>query len=226
MRTFSFRAKLRTAHLSVMVVDVAAEPNETMGLRDRKKLATRAALSWAAITLATERGLHNVLVEDIAAHANVSPRTFNNYFSSKEEAICAISSDRLAGIVAALRARPADEPLRDALIAAMLTPYDIGFEPDRDFVARTHLMLRHPSLQAEMIRVQLEVESALTVAAAARIGVDPDHDIYPKLLVGVIDAALRTALRHWAGGDRTTPFLPALRAALDLVTVSLPESER
>jgi len=37
-----------------------------------------------------------VLVEDIVAKANVSARTFNNYFSSKEEAICAISTDRIA----------------------------------------------------------------------------------------------------------------------------------
>ncbi|HEY5017289.1 MAG TPA: helix-turn-helix domain-containing protein, partial [Streptosporangiaceae bacterium] len=59
------------------------------GLRERKKLATRQALGAAAMRLAIERGLENVLVEDIAAAADVSPRTFNNYFASKYEAICA-----------------------------------------------------------------------------------------------------------------------------------------
>jgi AcrR family transcriptional regulator len=57
------------------------------GLRERKKQQTREALSWAALRLAIDRGLGNVLVEDIAAEAGVSPRTFNNYFSSKAEAI-------------------------------------------------------------------------------------------------------------------------------------------
>jgi AcrR family transcriptional regulator len=190
------------------------------GLRERKKLATRAALSWAALTIAVEQGLENVLVEDIAALANVSPRTFNNYFSSKEEAICAISTDRIAGIVAAFRARPAEEPLWDALTAAMLTPYDLPTDPPRDFVARSQLVLRHPALQAETMRAQLTVQDALTAEVASRLDVDPEHDSYPALVVGVAGAALNTALRHWAASPADRPFLPTLRAALDQVAVS------
>src|SRR5713226_7002153 len=60
-----------------------------MGLRERKKSETRAALSWAAVRLIVERGGENVLVEDIAAAAGVSPRTFSNYFSGKGEAVAA-----------------------------------------------------------------------------------------------------------------------------------------
>jgi AcrR family transcriptional regulator len=190
------------------------------GLRERKKLETRMALSWAALNLAVEGGLENVLVEDIAARANVSPRTFNNYFSSKEEAICAISTDRIDGIVTAFRARPTDEPLWDSLTAAMLIPYDVPIDPDRDFVARSQLILRHPSLQAETMRVQLTVQAALTDEVAARLNLDPDQDIYPSLVVGVASAALHTALRHWAISPDTRPFLPTLRAALDQVAVS------
>ncbi|HJP80106.1 MAG TPA: TetR family transcriptional regulator [Pseudonocardiaceae bacterium] len=190
------------------------------GLRERKKLETRAALSWAALNLAVEHGLENVLVEDIVAKANVSPRTFNNYFSSKEEAICAISTDRIDGIVAAFRARPADEALWDALSAAMLTPYDVPVDPDRDFVARSQFVLRHPALQAETMRAQLAVQDALTAEVAARLGLDPENDIYPRLVVGVATAALHAALRHWAISPGDRPFLPTLRAALEQVAVS------
>jgi len=49
----------------------------------RKKLAVRQALGSAALRLAVERGLENVTVEDITAEADVSLRTFGNYFSSK-----------------------------------------------------------------------------------------------------------------------------------------------
>jgi AcrR family transcriptional regulator len=65
-----------------------------MGLRERKKAQTRAALSWAALRLTVEHGFNNVKVEDIAEAAGVSPRTFNNYFSSKGEAIVARHLDR------------------------------------------------------------------------------------------------------------------------------------
>ncbi len=88
----------------------------------RKKLAVRQALGSAALRLAVERGLENVTVEDITAEADVSLRTFGNYFSSKYEAICAIGTDRARRIGATLLARPADEPLWEAMADAMLAP--------------------------------------------------------------------------------------------------------
>lgn len=68
--------------------------SKRVGLRERKRIATRQALSDAALRLAMQRGLENVLIEDIADEAGVSLRTFRNYFSSKYEAICAPGADR------------------------------------------------------------------------------------------------------------------------------------
>ncbi|MEQ1737016.1 MAG: helix-turn-helix domain-containing protein, partial [Rhodoglobus sp.] len=64
-------------------LDATAEP----GLRERKRLATRRAILLAAITVVREKGLEAATVDEIARIADVSPRTFFNYFSSKEEAI-------------------------------------------------------------------------------------------------------------------------------------------
>src|SRR6516164_5800995 len=94
------------------------------GLRERKKLAVRRALGSAAVRLAVERGVENVTIEDITAEAGVSLRTFGNYFSSKYEAICALGTDRARRIGAELLARPAGEPLWEALVNAALAHYE------------------------------------------------------------------------------------------------------
>src|SRR5215469_5295725 len=102
----------------------APRPVVKLGLRERKKMATRQEIGAVAMRLAVQRGLENVTVEDIATAANVSPRTFNNYFSSKLEAISALGIDRAARIGATLGERPASEPLWNAITAAALEPYD------------------------------------------------------------------------------------------------------
>ncbi len=63
--------------------DVASEP----GLRERKRLATRRAIQLAALKLVHDRGLDNVTVDEISHLADISPRTFFNYFTTKEEAL-------------------------------------------------------------------------------------------------------------------------------------------
>lgn len=61
--------------------------DEELGLRERKRRATRRAIQHAALELATERGFDRVTIDEISHAANVSPRTFFNYFPSKESAI-------------------------------------------------------------------------------------------------------------------------------------------
>ena len=90
-------------------------------MRERKKLATREALSAAALRLALERGPQNVRVDDIAEAAGVSPRTYNNYFSSKAEAITWRHLDRARRMADLLRARPPGEPLWASITCAAIT---------------------------------------------------------------------------------------------------------
>src|SRR5262249_23914192 len=81
------------------------------GLRQRKQRETRAALNQTAIRLCMQRGWENVTVDEIGEAANVSPRTFRNYFSTKAEAVAAGHLERMLRIADELRARPADEQL-------------------------------------------------------------------------------------------------------------------
>jgi len=94
-----------------IVQSVSTDASIETGLRERKRRQTRAALSLAAIRLCVQRGWEDVTVDDIAADANVSPRTFRNYFSTKAEAVAAGHRERMLRIAEGLRARPASEPL-------------------------------------------------------------------------------------------------------------------
>ena len=89
--------------------------HEATSLRERKKAETRTALSQAVLRLALERGLDEVTADDIAAAANVSVRTFHNYFGTKEEALVAAWRSEFQVYVDALRDRPADEPILASL---------------------------------------------------------------------------------------------------------------
>lgn len=171
--------------------------NETagLGLRERKKLAMRASLSAIALRLATERGLAQVRVDDIAAEAGVSPRTFSNYFPSKEAAIVGTAISRAEQVRDALRARPSGEPMREALSQAVRGLFIQ--EPDRAWMARSLLVRSDPALQAEERRSDIEVERVLAEEVAARTGTDAKHDLYPRLVAATLVATLQAAVQYW-----------------------------
>jgi AcrR family transcriptional regulator len=186
------------------------------GLRERKKLAVRRALSSAAIRLAVERGLENVTIEDITAEADVSVRTFGNYFSSKYEAICALGTDRARRIGAELLARPPREPLWEALVHSMLAHYEgADRAPDAQWLAGLKLVLSSPAIRGEYLKVTADMQQALAAAIAARTGIDMEQDMYPEMLAGAVTAAAQVAVRRWAAADPPVPLRPLLRRALD-----------
>lgn len=200
-----------------MAADSSARRSRSGGLRERKKQETRKALSHAASRLVLERGLENVLVEDIAAAANVSPRTFNNYFSSKLEAICAIPMDRAKEIGATLRARPSDEPLWDALTAAVYQHYEgVGVDqaPDEQQMRRIRAVSLSPAVRGETPKINAAMQRALAEAIADRTATDVDQDMLPMILAGAVTAATGVALRNWFAADPPCALRPLLQRAL------------
>jgi AcrR family transcriptional regulator len=195
-----------------------ATMNDKPGLRERKKQATREALRLAALRLAVEKGWEQVRVEDIAAEAGVSPRTFNNYFDSKDEAFLATAYDRGARMHAALAARSADEPLWAAVIEAVVH----GFADEAVDLRQARRIRPTPTLAAEQLKAIMVIERALAEGIARRIGVDVEHDLYPRLVAAAVISATRATVEHWLRTESDLPFPPVLRDALERVAAGLP----
>ena len=186
------------------------------GRRERKKLATRQALSSAALQLAMERGgVENVTIEDITTRADVALRTFSNYFANKYEAITAMGSDRARRIGASLLERPAGEPLWEALTHAVLQHYE-GTEPafGREMMTSLGKILQAPAMRGEYLKVNFEMQHALALAIAERTGTDIDTDMFPQILAGAVITASQVATRHWYAADPPVPLRPLIELAL------------
>lgn len=184
------------------------------GLRERKKLATRNAVRDAAMRLAVEHGVRGVTVEQIAAAAGVSDRTFFNYFPTKEDALVATTAASAEAIVTAFRARPHTETVLEAIRAAVLTvtSRNIVAAPN---IEALRLVLGSPSLLAPQLAIMAGQERALAEAIADRVdGGDP---LYPRLCAAAAVAALRVVMDRWlaAGSDGAVPSIDEFSADFD-----------
>jgi AcrR family transcriptional regulator len=193
-----------------------------VGRRERKKLATRAAVRDAALRLAVRHGVENITVEQIATEADIALRTFFNHYSSKEEAVVAAAAVGAEAMVAEFRARPADESVLQALREAVLVVMDRHDTAGRDHLRALRLMRESPSLMLQQMAVLATQEQALAEAVADRVdlaapGGGPSP-IYPQLCAAAALAALRVVLDRWfaqATEPDDAPPLAVLRQEVD-----------
>jgi AcrR family transcriptional regulator len=170
------------------------------GLRERKKVATRAAISHAAWTLMLQHGVDAATPDAIAEAADVSPRTFRNYFSSREEAIVDELASRYATLADKIRARPDDESAWDSL-TEVLPLAIVDIVGDRaDFAVLIRVIEDSPALRAQLLLVTEHLTADLTQLVAERTGTDAARDLAPRLLASAVGAAVTTAVDFWASG--------------------------
>src|SRR6202046_4938576 len=166
---------------------LVAEPRAS--LRERKKLATRRSLRRHALDLVAQRGFMHVTVEDIAEAADVSPRTFFNYFPSKEAALFGADPERIARmrerVVSQAPGEPALSALREVLVAEarMVTSElgELGGDP-LDVLRRMKAVRADPHLRAAQSAHMANIECALTEALAERLGARAPPAPPPRVL--------------------------------------------
>ncbi len=190
----------------------------TAGLRERKKAETRQAIHKATLRLAVERGLDHVTVDDIVEAANISRRTFSNYFGSKEDALLYGEEQRVRSLVRAIRERPAGESGWQALRGAVREELEDVGEPDREWAVRTSLTKRHPSLLARQLANHAALERELVQAIFDRDGAgEAAADLKCRTMAAAFLVALRIATHIWIEEQEARPLSEIMEQALDEV---------
>jgi AcrR family transcriptional regulator len=215
--------------MTVTSTQPAAEP--PVSLRERKKLATRRLLRRAALQLVAERGLHNVTVEDIAEAAEVSPRTFFNYFPSKEAVLFGGDPDRAAELRDRVATEAPGQPALQALGAVLTQDSEamadelrsLGGDP-AEWLRRMKVARTDPHVRAAHAAQMAMLERALAEGLAARLGTDPETDPYPGILAAAAVGMTRACLTFWAGTGGATPLGQLIDQAFKALGNGLPEN--
>ncbi len=189
-------------------------------LRARKKRETQQTLRLAALRLVDAHGLEHVTVEMIAEAAVVSPRTFFNYFPTKEAALLGPGSEEAAEVERFWASRPVTESALETLRALVLDRTATFGEHTEEMDLRMRVLAANPELYGRFHAGFHEVERVLRVKIAARCGLDAERDLYPRLLAATGGAAFRSSMDLWRAGDRRT-LAAIVGEAFDLYAAGL-----
>ena len=172
-----------------------AAPPATPGLRQRKRQQTRERLTRVAMALFLERGFETTTLDDIAAAADVSRRSFFHYFASKEDVVFAWQEEITAALIEAVAARPAGESMLTAAenaISAMARQLEPG-----EAVAMAKLKRDNPALQARDQVKYEKLERALADALGKRADRSSEQ-LEARLVAMIATGAMRIGGELWA----------------------------
>ena len=192
--------------------------------RGRPPGTSRRELELISLRLFTDQGFDNTTIEQIAAEAGVSKRTFFRYFSSKADVLWSEFNREVDVIRAALAQVPAEMPMMDAIRRAVVTANHYGPRDVPELRMRMNLIGSVPALQSSAAIHYDAWERAISDFAAIRIG-QPAGSLYPLAVGRATLAACRAAYDRWsARADADLTFyldaaLTALAAGFDPAVV-------
>jgi len=193
-----------------------AEP----GLRERKRLATRRAIQVAVLDLAVDRGLDKVTVDEVSRVVDISPRTFFNYFATKEDAVVGDGiSLPPAEIVDAFIGGSGD--FLDELEALLATTAELSTEDFELSQRRKTLLRNHPQLFARRMATMRGFEDELAAVVAERLARDtpeadpasPQLSEHARLISIVAFGTMRHAWTAWAHEENSVALADRVRSS-------------
>ena len=182
-------------------------------LTERRMARTRRQLAEVAAGLFLEHGYEAVTVEEIVAAVEVSPRTFFRYFPSKEDVLDEILVNEAEAVTAALRDRPKDEPILDALRAAA-SSWVSATQRDPRTLKLFALVLRTPELRTRWLVRRRNCQEALAAILVERLQGEPEPRIL-LLAAGAIIAVVATIFEFWVERLNEAETLALIDEALD-----------
>ena len=174
------------------------------GMRARKGRQTRERIANTAMALFLERGFDGVTVDEIAATADVSKRSFFDYFSTKEDVVFAWQDEFGPALAAAVRARPAEEPLAVVVEKALTASVAAAVQAHPDSVAIEGLVRKTPVLRARDHVKYAAIEQALAEALMERVN-DERGRFRARMLAVIVIGGLRIASEQWYAQGRSDP---------------------
>jgi mycofactocin system transcriptional regulator len=183
--------------------------------RGRPPSTSHRELRLIALRLFAERGFENTTIEQIAAEAGVSERTFFRYFATKASVLWTDFEAEVETIRAALADVPGDVPLMDAVRGAVVAANHYHADDVPEMRLRMHLIATVPALSFSAAEHYEAWELAISEFAGRRLG-QPAESLYPLTIGRAALAACRAAYDRWSvrADDDLTPYLDAALIAL------------
>jgi AcrR family transcriptional regulator len=166
------------------------------GRRERKRRQTRERIESAALRLFLERGFDATTIEDITESADVSKRSFFDYFPSKEDVVTAWQDSFSCELIDAVAAQPAGASLVEVVETAIHAALRVAIaDPQR--LALAALISNTPALRARDQLKYVKLERKLADALRARGRGSAEENFRLSILASVVVAMLRVGGERW-----------------------------
>jgi AcrR family transcriptional regulator len=199
--------------------------SDKVGLRDRKRQETRTRIEDAAVTLALRDGLDTVTIDAISELAEISPRTFFNYFDSKEDAVIGLHGFELTREVLDEHAeRTTSSDMVESVVGLLFAVWGTAITGSSIRESRMELLRRHPQLLERHIAQMNRMAQQLSEAVQAIAARNPDFagrsfssPSWSDPVLALCGAAVRTTVKEWVATGSTEPAEELEARAIALV---------
>jgi len=198
----------------------------TSGLRERKRAETRDRLESAAVSLVLKNGIEHATLDAICEMADVSPRTFFNYFESKEDAILGLNEVELTDqVVTDVRNEHPKADVVEITIRLMFRVLSPSIASSKLFKSRMKIVKQHPHLLGRMANQMQRMSEQLSAAiqpvlhegTAFADDSPAESELSAEVILSLCSGASRAAVREWTANGNQTPLEAVEARAIELV---------